>query len=120
MNKEDLKKRTKIFSLSIIKLMELIPNSKAGNAIANQLIHSATSIGANYRAACRAKSHKDFLNKILIVEEEADETCFWLEPLKESVIISESILNPLMNECNELTAIFTSTGKTIRNKINQK
>jgi four helix bundle protein len=120
MNKEDLKNRTKVFSLSVIKFMELIPNTRAGNTIANQIIRSATSIGANYRAAIRAKSEKDFLNKILIVEEEADETCYGFELLKEAEIVSANILNPLINECNELVAIFTSTGKTLRNKINQK
>ena len=117
MNKEELKIRSKKFSLSIIMLIEKIPTTKAGNTIANQIIRSATSVGANYRAACRAKSDRDFLNKIIIVEEEADETLFWLELLNEGNIVSYNILEPIMKECNELVAIFTSSGKTVRNKI---
>ena len=120
MNKEDLKIRTKQFSLSIMKLTEHIPNTKAGHTLANQLIRSSTSVGANYRAACRAKSDKDFLYKILIIEEESDETLFWLELLNEGEIVDSAILAPLMKECNELVSIFTSTGKTLRNNINKQ
>ena len=120
MDKEVLKQRTKRFSLEIIKLTELIPNTNVGYVITNQIIRSATSVGSNYRAACRAKSEKDFLNKILIVEEEADETLYWLELLKEGKILDESVLDSMTKECDELVAIFTSTGKTIRNRINRK
>jgi four helix bundle protein len=119
MTKEELKQRTKKFSLDIIRLIEDIPNTKAGHTIANQIIRSATSVGANYRAACRAKSERDFLNKILIVEEEADETLFWLELLLEGKIVKSETLEHLMKECNELVAIFTSTGKTVRNNMNK-
>lgn len=115
--KEELKKRTQLFAISVIKLVEQIPSDKPVKAIANQLIRSGTSIGANYRAACRAKSKKDFLNKILIVEEEADETLYWLEILKKIGLVSENILNPIILECNELVAIFTAIGKTTRKKL---
>ncbi|MBK8363292.1 MAG: four helix bundle protein [Bacteroidetes bacterium] len=93
MNKDDLKDRTKKFSIAILHLIELIPRIKSGNTISNQIIRSGTSIGANYRAACRAKSDKDFLNKIIIVEEEADETLFWLELLIDSKMMKKIRLN---------------------------
>jgi len=120
MNKEELKNRTKTFALSIIKLIDKVPNTVSGNVIAKQIVRSATSVGANYRAACRAKSNKDFLYKILIIEEEADETCYWLELLKESLMVNQELLNPLLKESNELTAIFTATGKTLHSNINSK
>jgi len=120
MNKEELKNRTKTFALSIIKLIDKVPNTVSGNVIAKQIVRSATSVGANYRTACRAKSNKDFLYKILIIEEEADETCYWLELLKESLMVNQELLNPLLKESNELTAIFTATGKTLHSNINSK
>ena len=120
MDTTDLKLRTKRFSLEMIKLIELIPNTIVGHTIANQIIRSATSVGANYRAACKAKSEKDFLNKILIVEEEADETLYWLELLKEGNILDEDALDSITTECRELVAIFTSAGKKVRHKINNK
>ncbi len=114
----DLKNRTKIFSIAILNLVEKIPSNKIGNTIGNQIVRSGTSVGANYRAVCRAKSDKDFLNKIVIVEEEADETLFWLELLIASNILKSDQLEPLVKECNELIAIFTASGRTVRNKIN--
>ena len=120
MDKNDLKQRTKKFSLEIIKIIELIPKTKIGYTIANQMIRSATSVGADYGAACRAKSDKDLLNKLLIVEEEADETLYWLELLQETKTLNENVLDNIMKECDELVAIFTSAGKKMRNKINNK
>jgi len=120
MNKEELKNRTKTFALSIIKLIDKVPNTVSGNVIAKQIVRSATSVGAKYRAACRVKSNKDFLYKILIIEEEADETCYWLELLKESLMVNQELLNPLLKESNELTAIYTATGKTLHSNINSK
>lgn len=100
-------------------MTEKIPQTRAGNVIANQIIRSGTSVRANYRAACRGKSNKDFLYKILIVEE-ADETLFWFELLNEASLLPLETLEPLMMECDELVAIFTSTGKTVRSKINAR
>ncbi len=120
MNQNDLRARTKQFSIRIIKLTEAIPETVGGKVIANQIIRSGTSVGANYRAACRAKSDKDFLNKMIIIEEEADETCFWIELLTESGIMNDNRLTPLLHEANELTAIFTASGKTVRERINSK
>jgi len=118
MNKEELKQRTKRFAGTIIDVVGLIPETIPGVVIARQIIRSGTSIGANYRSACRAKSAKDFLNKVIIVEEEADETLYWLELLQERKLIDEATLRPAMQECNELVALFTAIGKTTRNNIN--
>jgi four helix bundle protein len=110
MDKNELKNRTQNFAIEIIKLIQ---NYIAG-IIGKQLLRSATSVGANYRSACRAKSKKDFLCKINIVEEEADESIYWLELLLKSKFLSEERLRNLITEANELTAIFTSIGKTTR------
>lgn len=117
MNQRELQERTKQFSLRIIKLIESIPNSLSGQTIARQIIRCGTSVGANYRSACRAKSDKDFLNKMVIIEEEADETCYWLELLIDSNLMQSERLELILKEANELTAIFTASGKTVRAKI---
>jgi len=114
MTKEELKNRTKLFALLIIKLIELLPNTKAGNAIGNQLIRSGTSVASNYRAACRARSNADFVSKITVVEEESDESLFWLELIAESNLLKNGILQDAIKEADELTAIFTASGKTAR------
>jgi four helix bundle protein len=118
MNKEELKKRTKKFALAIIRLIDELPKNKAGNTIGGQLIRSGTSVAANYRTACRARSNADFISKITVVEEEWDESLFWLEMIIESGLLKESdLLKFLMKEADELTAIFTAVGKTSREKI---
>lgn len=114
MTKEELKKRTKNFALVIIKLVNELPNSKAGNTIGNQLIRAGTSVASNYRASCRARSVADFISKITIVEEECDESLFWLELILDSHLIKKEILHDIIKEANELTAIFTASGKTAR------
>ena len=120
MNTDELKKRTKGIGLSIIKLIDMIPNTVAGRAIANQLIRSATSVGANYRAACRAKSKPDFINKLKIVEEEADETLYWVELIEESKLITNQNLTELKKEINEIIAIVVASIKTTKEKLNQQ
>ncbi|MGD0338356.1 MAG: four helix bundle protein [Bacteroidota bacterium] len=87
MTPDELKKRTKKFSLDIIRLVESLPNNKIGNILGKQLMRSATSVGANYRSACRARSKADFISKIQIVEEEADESMYWLEMIQELKIV---------------------------------
>jgi four helix bundle protein len=114
MTKEELKKRTKQFALSIMKLVEDLPNTKAGNTIGYQIIRSGTSVAANYRAACRARSNADFISKICIVEEECDETLFWLELILEANLLGKEKLKDILKEADELTAIFTASGKTAR------
>ncbi len=113
MNQEELKKRTKAFALRVIRVVESLPRTMTGKAIGGQLIRSGTSVGANYRAACRARSKAEFAAKIGTVVEEADETAFWLELLIASQILPPSRLQPLLAETNELTAIFAAARKTV-------
>lgn len=111
-----MKDRTKKFALSIIKLCNEIPGNKTGNTICNQIIRSGTSVGANYRAAIRSRSKAEFISKLNIVQEEADETLYWLELLLEAKLMDEKYLSDIMKETNELVSIFTSSLKTLRNK----
>ncbi len=114
MTKEELKLRTKLFALRVIKLVGKLPVGKVSNVISYQLIKAGTSVGANYRAACRARSTADFISKITVVEEEADESAYWLEIIIEAELLPEKLMRDILNEANELTAIFTATGKTTR------
>ena len=114
MNKDELKNRTKKFALQIIKLVDELPNTIAGRAIGNQIIRSGTSVASNYRSACRARSNADFISKITVVEEECDETLFWLELIDEAGLLEKEKLIFLIKEADELTAIFTASGKTAR------
>jgi four helix bundle protein len=116
MDSEELKKRTRQFALNIIKLVEDFPKTKAGDVIGRQLVKSATSIGANYRSACRAQSHAHFISKISIVEEEADESLYWLELALASGLVEAKRLSNLIDEADELTAIFTSSRHTARKR----
>jgi len=116
MDREELKRRTKKFALDIIRLVEEFPRSKTGDIIGRQLIKSATSVGANYRAACRAQSRAHFISKISIVEEEADESLYWLELSKDAGLADEKKISPFIKEADELTAIFTSSKKTARGR----
>lgn len=117
MTKEELKKRTYHFALAIIKLIGELPNTKAGNTAGYQLVRSGTSVAANYRTALKARSNADFISKITVVEEESDESLFWLELIRDSDLLPAERLQSLIRESKELTAIFTSTGKTSREKI---
>ncbi len=114
MDTSQLKNRTKIFALNILALVEELPKTNSGYTIGRQLGKCGTSVGANYRSACRAKSKADFIAKIGIVEEEADESCYWLELVIEGGIIKNEKPKKLLKEANELTAIFTATGKTTK------
>lgn len=115
MEPEELKKRTKEFALKIIKLVNFLPKTRIADIIGNQLLRSGTSVGANYRAACRARSRADFISKIAIVEEEADETLYWLELIDESHLIKSVQVQNLLKEANELTAIFSASRKSAKN-----
>ena len=114
MSEPDLKKRTKAFALRILKLVDALPKTTAGRALASQIVRSGTSIAANYRAACRAKSTADFIAKMGIVEEEADGTLFWLELLEESKLVPAAKLTAIKQEANELIAITVVSIKTAR------
>ena len=112
MDKIELKRRAQKFAVDTIKFIGSLPNDRALNVLANHVLRSSTSIGANYRAACKGKSTADFINKIVIVEEEADESIYWLELMEESGLVNPRDIVNLKKEANELTAIFTAIGKT--------
>jgi len=118
MNAEDLRKRLKVFALRIIKLSESLPNGNTGNTLGRQIIRSGTSPGANYRAACLGKSDKDFLNKLKMVEEELDETLYWLELIVESGLVKPNLLDDLIQENQELFKIIASSITTMKKKLN--
>ncbi len=113
---ELIKKRTKQIGLEVIQLIDELPNKPSAWAIAKQIVRSSTSVGANYRAACRAKSTPDFINKLKIVEEEADETYYWLEILEESGLINTARVESLKKEVNEILSIVVASIKTMRAK----
>jgi four helix bundle protein len=115
MNRIILQSRTKKFHVEIIKLCEHLPKNAAGYETAKQLIRSAGSVGANYQASARAKSTADFIYKIEIVLEEADESLYWLEVINDAELIKNLDLKDLMKEANELTAIFAAADKTAKN-----
>jgi four helix bundle protein len=114
MNEADLKRRTKLFGLSVIKLVETLPTTSTARTIGNQLLRSGMSVGANYRAACRGKSKADFVAKVGISLEEADECMYWMELLEEARIVPVERVKELAKEANELVAIFTASIKTAR------
>ena len=111
---ELLKARTKRFGLAIITFVNALPHTRETEVIGKQLIRAALSVGANYRAACRARSQADFVSKIGVVEEEADESGYWLEILRESQSTIDQRMDQLLKEANELTAIFAASEKTAR------
>jgi four helix bundle protein len=114
MSESDLKKRTKAFALRVLKLVDTLPKTTAGRALASQIVRSGTSLAANYRAACRARSTADFIAKMGIVEEEAHETLFWLELLEEAQLVPAAKLPAIKRETNELIAITVASIKTAR------
>jgi four helix bundle protein len=116
MDEEVFKTRTKKLALQAIELVETLPKGKTADVIGRQLLRSATSVGANYRAACRGKSTADVLAKLAIVEEEADETVYWLELLVEAEILPESRVTPLLKESNEIVAMTVASIKTLRGR----
>ncbi len=105
MTPDSMKKRTKQFGLDVIRLVATLGSSLAERIIGGQLVRAATSVGANYRAACRGRSKREFTAKMGVVEEEADESAFWLEMLVDAKIIAETKAKRLIDEANELTAI---------------
>ena len=112
----DLKQRTRIFALRIIKLVESLPKSQTARIIGDQLIRSGTSVAANYRSSCRARSNADFIAKMGIVEEETDESVFWIEMLVDTNLVKLTLVEELLDEGNQLTAIFVSSINTARGR----
>ena len=112
--KEELISRMTILALEIIRLCEHLPKTEAGRIMGKQILRSSTSIGANYRSACRARSRADFISKVTVAEEEADETQYWLELLHKSGMIGKEEFDRLHTEANEVTAILVASGRTAK------
>jgi len=114
MNADEFKNRTKAFALRVIRLVEALPKSRTADVIAKQLLRCGTSVGANYRAACRAKSNADFVAKMAIVEEECDEVIYWLELLVEAGLMDDHRLADLKAEADEILSMVVASIKTAR------
>lgn len=112
MNQIEFKRRTKQLGLAVIRMTEKFPETRLAWVVKDQILRSALSVGANYRAVCRAKSDKDFINKMRIVEEEADETAYWLEIIEESDLLKSDDLRELKREVNELVAMVVASIRT--------
>lgn len=113
----DLRQRTKDFGLRVIRMWKSLPNTTVANVLGKQLLRSATSVAANYRAACLAKSEADFYNKIKICQEEADESILWIEYLIEGEILPETKLSSLLDEARQLAAIMTASSLTVQKRL---
>ncbi len=114
---QELKDRTKQLGVQVIQVVESLPRTLSAETVGKQLIRCATSIGANYRAACRARSKADFVGKLAIAEEESDETMYWLEMLQELKLAEIGKLGRLHQEAEEITRILTASGKTARQSL---
>ncbi|WP_018339430.1 MULTISPECIES: four helix bundle protein [Butyricimonas] len=120
MNQIEFKRRTKQFGLAVIRMTEKFPETRLAWVVKDQILRSALSVGANYRAVCRAKSDKDFINKMRIVEEEADETAYWLEIIEESELLKADELSVLKKEINELVAMIVASIRTKSISLNKE
>ena len=112
MTPDELKHRTRQFALRVMKLVAALPDDKVGRAIGSQLIRSGTSVGANYRAACRGRSTAEFAAKLGVVIEEGDESAYWLELVIEGELMAPELVKPLLKEANEIVAIMVASRKT--------
>jgi four helix bundle protein len=117
MKPDELKDRTKQFALRVLKLVAALPKTIEGRAIASQLVRSGTSVAANYRATCRARSKAEFIAKIGIVLEEADETLLWLELISEANLLPSKRVDPLLAEANELVAIMAASRRSASSNL---
>jgi len=114
MTREEMKKRTKAYANRVVKVCSALPGNWVAQTPGKQLLRSGTSVGANYRAVCRAKSTSDFINKLRIVEEECDESLFWMELLVDNNLVKALRLRDLMSEADQILAIVVSSAKTAR------
>lgn len=114
MTREEMKARTKTYANRVVKLCAALPNNWIARTLGQQLLRSGTSVGANYRAVCRAKSGADFINKLRIVEEECDESLFWMELLVDNSLVQSARLRDLMHEGDEILAMVVASAKTAR------
>jgi four helix bundle protein len=119
MNRDELRQRTKRFGLRVLKLIDALPGRAAGRIITNQLGRSGTAVGANYRAACKSRSRAEFISKIGVVEEEADESAYWLEMIIEAGLLRMARVESLLTEANELTAIMAASRITASKSLNK-
>jgi four helix bundle protein len=123
MTREEMKSRTKEYANRVVRVCVALPNNWIAQTLGKQLLRSGTSVGANYRSVCRAKSNSDFINKLRIVEEECDESLFWMELLVDNNLVKAARLRNLMKEADELLAIIVSSAKTARtssDRVNRK
>lgn len=120
MTQNEMKARTKQFALRMTRLVESLPNNKISNILGRQLLRSGTSVGSNYRASCRARLMADFVSKLGIVEEEADESIYWIELLLESGQIKQNLVENLLGEAHEILAIVVASIKTIKQRRDPK
>ena len=116
MDERKFKERTKRFALDVIRLVECLPRGRTADVLGKQLLRAGTSVGANYRAACRGKSRADIIAKLGLVEEEADESLYWMELLMEAKLTPVNMVEPLMAEANELLAMTVASIKTLRGR----
>ena len=116
MDKEEMKKRTKQFGLRAIRLCEALPDTPVARVIRNQFLRCGTSVGANYRAACRAKSKADFISKMGTVEEETDESMYWMELIIETGLMKDELISDLYQEADDLLSIVISSIKTAKRR----
>ena len=114
MTPKELKDRTRRFAVDVVQLTREVPNPLDGRRIGQQFLDAGTSVAANYRSACRARSHAEFVAKMGVVEEESDEALFWLELMVDSKLVTHHRVEKLMKEANELTAIFVASLKTAK------
>ncbi len=116
----ELRERTKSFARDVVKIVDALPRTRSADVLGKQVLRSATSMGANYRAACRARSRSEFIAKMHIVQEEADETQYWLELLREAGTLAEEEYHTLRAEAAELTAIFSASEMTARRNLTRQ
>ena len=120
MNSAEFQNKTKKLGLGVIRFVEVLPQNNASRVIINQILRCALSVGANYRAVCRAKSDKDFIHKMKIVEEECDETIYWLEIIEESGLAKVEPIAPLRKEANEILAMIVASINTVSKNLKSK
>jgi len=121
MDSQNLKDRTKAFAIKVVKLIRILPANLEGRVIGSQLLRSATSVAANYRAVCRARSRAEFISKLGTVIEEADESCFWLELIGDTSLLNKEHINDLLVEANEITSIMVASknSATLNGKLSK-
>lgn len=114
---DEFRARTKSFALRVIRLVQALPKNSVADVLGRQLLRAGTSVGANYRASCRAKSSRDFVAKMAIVEEEADECIYWMELMIDAKLIKASLLTNLIQEANELLSMVVASIRTARKRM---